>query len=228
MIGQGDKFVIAFCFVVLALVSFGCERMITPRNAQLIKEGDQKADQGDYLWAINLYEAALDGTPQSAEVHYKLALLYDDKLNDSLHAVHHFKRYLTLNENGKHAEEVRGLIKRDEIAIATSLSGDSIVTQTEAARLRNENLNLRKQIEDHSAKPRTATAEKSPARHGEEEKKKSKARTYVVQDGDTLKSISRKFYKTSARSREILEENESKIDDPDNLKVGQKLTIPPK
>ena len=228
MIRLGDKFVIALCFIVISLITSGCERMITPRNAQLIKEGDRKAEQGDYLWAINLYEAALDGTPQSADVHYKLALLYDDKLNDPLHAVHHFKRYLTLNENGKHAEEVRGLIKRDEIALATSLSGDSIVTQAEAARLRNENLNLRKQLEDRSVKLRTATAEKSPSRHAEGEKKKTKARTYVVQEGDTLASISRKFYKTSARSHEILEENDGKINDPDNLKVGQKLTIPPK
>src|SRR5262249_49691504 len=146
MIGRRDKYVIGCLLIFAGLVSFGCERMITPRNAQLIKEGDKKAEQGDYLWAINLYEAALDGTPQSAEVHYKLALLYDDKLNDPLHAVHHFKRYLTLNEAGKHAEDVRGLIKRDEIAIATSLSGDSIVTQAEAVRLRNENLNLRKQL----------------------------------------------------------------------------------
>jgi len=53
--------------------------MVTSRNTRLVKEADWKAAQGDYLWAINLYEAALDGTPQSAEVHFKLALLYDDK-----------------------------------------------------------------------------------------------------------------------------------------------------
>ncbi len=80
-------------FAVLVLVaSFltGCERMVTSRNTRLIKEADWKAAQGDYLWAINLYESALDGTPQSAEVHYKLALLYDDKLNDPLAALHRF------------------------------------------------------------------------------------------------------------------------------------------
>ena len=71
--------------------------MVTSRNTRLVKEADWKAAQGDYLWAINLYEAALDGTPQSAEVHFKLALLYDDKMNDPLHALHHFKRYLVLN-----------------------------------------------------------------------------------------------------------------------------------
>jgi tetratricopeptide (TPR) repeat protein len=141
----------------------GCERMVTSRNTRLVKEADWKAAQGDYLWAINLYEAALDGTPQSADVHYKLALLYDDKLNDSLHALHHFKRYLVLSPDGSHAGEVRDFMHRDEVALGTSLSGDSVVTRSEAARLRNENLNLHRQIDGGSAKPKPAP-DKSPSR----------------------------------------------------------------
>jgi nucleoid-associated protein YgaU len=47
-----------------------------------------------------------------------------------------------------------------------------------------------------------------------------------VQEGDTLASISRRFYKTSKRWKEILEANDKKVDDPDNLKAGQKLKIP--
>jgi LysM repeat protein len=225
MIRRADKGVIWLAIVsVMALA--GCDRMVTSREAQLVKEADAKAAQGDFLWAINLYEAALNGTPQSAEVHYKLALLYDDKMNDPLHALHHFKRYLTLNANGKHAEEARGFMKRDEVVLATNLSGDSVLTRAEAARLRNENLSLRKQLEERQAKPRSATEEKSQARHANAEKSKSGAQTYVVEDGDTLASISRKFYKTSSRWKEILNANKKKIDDPDNLKTGQRLTIP--
>jgi nucleoid-associated protein YgaU len=197
--------------------------MVTSRNAQRVKEADWKAAQGEYLWAINLYESALDGTPQSAEVHYKLALLYDDKLNDPLHALHHFKRYLVLNPEGSHAGEVRDFMKRDEVALGTSLSGDSVVTRAEAARLRNENLTLQRQINE--GRPRTV-ATRSPSRHGEKEKS-SGSQTYTVKDGDTLASISRKFYKTSKRWREIRDANENKIDDPDNLKAGQTLKIPP-
>jgi nucleoid-associated protein YgaU len=192
----------------------------------LVKEADWKAAQGDYLWAINLYEAALDGTPQSAEVHFKLALLYDDKLNDPLQALHHFKRYLVLNPEGAHAVEVKDFMKRDEVALGTSLSGDSVVTRAEAARLRNENLNLHRQIDSGSTKPRVA-ADKSLSRHGEKEKSKTDSHTYTVKEGDTLASISRKFYKTSKRWKEIRDANEKKIDDPENLKVGVTLTIPP-
>src|SRR6266513_4347888 len=208
-------------FSILVLLS-ACDRMVTSRNTRLVKEADWKAAQGDYLWAINLYEAALDGTPQSAEVHFKLALLYDDKINDPLHALHHFKRYLVLDPNGSHAVEVKDFMNRDEVALGTSMSGDSVVTRTEAARLRNENLNLHRQIDAGPAKPRS-----SPPRHGEKEKVESKKTSYTVKDGDTLASISRKFYKTSKRWKEIRDANEKKIDDPDNLKAGLTLTIPP-
>src|ERR1700724_3788742 len=160
--------VFAVSFSILLLLG-GCERMVTSRHTRTVKEADWKAAQGDYLWAINLYEAALDGTPQSAEVHFKLALLYDDKMNDPLHALHHFKRYLVLDPNGTHAVDVKDFMKRDEVALGTSLSGDSVVTRTEAARLRNENLNLHREIDAGSAKPRP-TADKSSARHGEKEK----------------------------------------------------------
>ena len=225
MIRRVDK--VGIWLAILSVMALaGCDRMVTSREAQLVKEADAKAAQGDFLWAINLYEAALNGTPQSAEVHYKLALLYDDKMNDPLHALHHFKRYLTLNTNGKHAEEARGFMKRDEVVLATNLSGDSVLTRAEAARLRNENLSLRKQLEERQAKPRSATEEKSQARHADAEKRKSGAQTYVVEDGDTLASISRKFYKTSSRWKEVLNANKKKIDDPDNLKAGQRLTIP--
>src|SRR5438067_11065219 len=150
--------VLQLAFSILVASSLGsCERMVTSRNTQRVKEADWKAAQGDYLWAVNLYESALDGTPQSADVHYKLALLYDDKLNDPLHALHHFKRYLVLNPDGTHAVEVKDFMKRDEVALGTSLSGDSVVTRAEAARLRNENLNLHREIDAGSLKPRPAT-----------------------------------------------------------------------
>jgi len=216
-------FFAASCSILLLLS--GCDRMVTSRNTRLVKEADWKAAQGDYLWAINLYEAALDGTPQSAEVHFKLALLYDDKMNDPLHALHHFKRYLVLDPNGSHAVEVKDFMKRDEVALGTSLSGDSVVTRAEAARLRNENLNLHKQIDEGTTRPRAA-ASKSPSHHGDKEKAETKKTTYLVKEGDTLASISRKFYKTSKRWREIRDANEKKIDDPDNLRAGLTLTIP--
>ena len=99
---------------MLLLISLGvltgCDRMITQRQTQLSKNADAKRAEGNYAEAINLYEAALDGSPGSADVHYKLALIYDDKLNDPLNALHHFKRFLTLEPSGPRAEEVKGIL----------------------------------------------------------------------------------------------------------------------
>lgn len=142
-----------------------CNRMATPPATQLLKDAEARTLNGDFLEAINLYERALDGSARSAEVHYKIALLYDDKMHDPLNALHHFKRYLMLTPTGPRVEEVKNLMKRDELALVTELSGDSVVSRAEAARLKNENLTLRKELEDSRAQLRTAaTAEKTPAR----------------------------------------------------------------
>ena len=204
--------------------------MITSRQAQLLKDAETKTAQNDFLRAINLYEAALDDSPRCADIHYKMALLYDDKLSDPVSALHHFKRYLSLAPSGPHASEARNFMKRNEVALLTSLSGDSVVSRTEAARLKNENLSLRKEIEDRWAKNRNAekTSDASPKTSPRPEKTadKKKGQTYVVQSGDTLASISRKFYKSSTRWKEILHANSKKIDNPAKLNVGETLIIP--
>jgi tetratricopeptide (TPR) repeat protein len=211
----------AFCFV-------GCDRLVPSRHNQLIQDADNKAARGDFERAINLYEAALDDSPRCAEVHYKLALLYDDKLNDPVSALHHFRRYLTLSPKGNHANDVQNSIRRDELAALTSLSGDSVVTRTEAARLRNENLSLRKQLEARAGTSQSAPGKSQAANTATTKTgaRKSGERTYVVRQGDTLASISRKFYKSSARWQQILEANKKSIPNPKRLTVGQTLVIP--
>src|SRR6266478_5193110 len=181
--------------IFVACAFTGCDRLMSSRYAQLVQDADGKSAQGDFERAINLYEAALDDSPRCAEIHYKLALLYDDKMNDPLSALHHFRRYLALSPNGSHANDVKNSMKRDEVAVLTTLSGDSVVTRAEAARLRNENLNLHKELEDRSSKswsaPEKAQSGGPPPK--ETAAGKSSSRTYVVQPGDTLASISRKF-----------------------------------
>ncbi len=85
------------CFwlsIFLACGLVGCDRLTSSRYSQLMQDADAKSEQGNFERAINLYEAALDDSPRCAEIHYKLALLYDDKLNDPVSALHHFRRCL--------------------------------------------------------------------------------------------------------------------------------------
>jgi len=201
-----------------------CDRVGNSHYVQLMQDAENKSAQGDFERAVNLYEAALDDTPRGAEVHYKLALLYDDKLNDPVGALHHFKRYLALSPNGPHAKDVKDSIKRDEIAALTALSGNSVITRAEAARLRNDNLTLHKQLEERAAS-RTAL-EKFEGNDARKPGSRKAGQTYVVQSGDTLFSISRKFYKSPNRWKAILEANKKNVRNPKDLTVGQALVIP--
>lgn len=210
----------------LALACGSCDRMITPRSAQIVKDAESKTADGNYLRAITLYESALDDSPRAADIHYRLALLYDDKMRDPLNALHHFKRYLTLAPSGSHAGEVKNFMKKDELELGTSLSGDSVVSRAEAARLKNENLTLRKELEELRAGVHASQKPADTKTAGTNKKTGKTPRTYVVREGDTLASISRKFYKSSGRWKQIREANKNVIDDPAKLKPGMTLTIP--
>jgi tetratricopeptide (TPR) repeat protein len=213
--------------VLLVSALAGCDQIGSSRNTQLMQDADAKSAQGDFARAISLYEAALDDSPRCAEVHYKLALLYDDKLNDPVSALHHFKRYLALDPTGAHAADVKNSIKHDEIAALTVLSGDSVITRSEAARLRNENLTLHKELEARAASTRNVTVKLQEGDASSKKAASKKAgRTYVVESGDTLFSISRKFYNSPKRWKDILDANKKDIRDPKKLTVGQTLVIP--
>lgn len=220
-------------FVVMLTSLAGCNRMITPRGSQLVKDADTRAAEGDFLHAVNLYESALDGSAGAADIHFKLALLYDEKMKEPLNALHHFKRYLTLAPGGVHATEAKNFMKRDELALVTSMSGDSVVTRAEAARLKNENLSLRKDLEERSAQARVAAANEKPVRGARGEKAsptpkaaKSSPRSHVVESGDTLFSLSRKYYDSPDRWKDIRRANQKSVDASGKLKVGQTLKIP--
>ena len=224
---SGANLVCVCCSILLLCGLAGCDRVGGSRYAQLIQDADSKSAQGDFARAVDLYEAALEDSEslRKAELHYKLALLYDDKLNDPVSALHHFRRCLTLSPNGPHVKDVKESIQRDEIAALTALSGDSVITRAEAARLRNENLTLHKELETRVASPRIGS-ERSQTNEAKKAGAKKAAQTYVVQSGDTLFSISRKLYKSPRHWKDILEANKKNIRDPKDLTVGQTLIIP--
>ena len=55
----------------------------------------------------------------------------------------------------------------------------------------------------------------------------SPAVTHTVQSGETLSKIAKEYYGDSSQYRRIFEANRDKLKDPDNIQVGQQLTIPP-
>lgn len=228
----------AFFCRALLLASFlaatGCDQIFQDRQAQTTERADKKAAEGDYQTAILLYEQGLDGTEKTAEVHYKMAVIYDDKLNDPLGALHHFHRYLELAPKGAHVKDVNSIIKQSELKLRTSFNTAGTMTQKDAAALKNENLTLLKknaelreqlrvatqtlQQQFHQPGSRPVEAQQKPIPPG--------ARTYVVAPGDTLASISQKFYKGRGRWKDIQDANFNTLEGTVKLKPGMTLVIP--
>jgi LysM repeat protein len=211
----------------LAVLPFaGCERLFDKGVKENIAAADAKAAAGDYPGAILLYEAAFDGTAKSADLHYKLALIYDGKLKQPVSALHHMERYLTLAPAGPHAKEAHAYKKDAEAKLLTQWSGGSPITQQDAVRLKNENELLREQL----AIVRAQKNQPVPTGNAKGEPVKKPippgSRTHTVEPGDTLASIAQKYYRNKARWKDIQDANFNALDGSVKIKPGMTLIIP--
>lgn len=203
-----------------------CERLFDKGTKESIAAADRKAAAGDYRSAVSLYESSLDGTAKTAEVHYKLALIYDDKLKSPVDALHHMDRYIELAPNGPHLRDAKAYKKEGEAKLLTKLSNGSPITQQDAVRLKNENQILREQLTALRAQKAMPAATLNARGEPVQKPIPPGARTYTVQSGDTLAKISRKFYKTSTRARDIQDANFNALSGTVKIKPGMVLIIP--
>ena len=190
-----------------------------------MEQAEQKQAARDYRGAINVYEHALDGSEKTADAHFRMGIIYAEKLDDPVSAVHHFRRYMELSPNGSHVGEAKANLARLELTLATKLAGGTLISHTEALRLKTENSDLRKQLAARS-NPFAPEDSGKPGTQNSQAKLASGSHTYQVQPGDTLASISRKFYKTKARAKDIQDANMNSVPDVTKLKTGQMLIIP--
>jgi len=164
------------------------------------QKGDREAKEGRFESAIYWYEAAL-GEGDRSTIHWKMAEIFANKLRDPASAIYHYHRILALRATGSRAEATRAALHRLEVGSPAAEGGSN---HAKAAKL---------------PPPEQAAAEAEKAAKG-------KVRTYVVQSGDTLVSISRKFYQTTGRWKDILDANQNQLSNPDELKAGQTIILP--
>ncbi len=197
---QTTLFTIIFCF---AGFFSGCHL----ENAE--QKGDAEAKSGRFESAIYWYESAL-GTEDRLTVHSKMAEIFANKLRDPASAAYHYRRILALHGSGVRADAARTALRRLEASVASTEGG-----QNQGGQIHSKN---------GSPTPKTASPEQVAAEA--EKAAKSKVRTYVVQSGDTLVSISKKFYQTPSRWKDILDANQNQLSNPDELRVGQTIILP--
>lgn len=159
------------------------------------------AQEGKYQSAIIHYEESLARGDQ-VRIHLKMADLFVAKLHDPAGAIYHYRRVLALRPSGREADLARNQIK--VLGFASSENGTA------------------------SARSAAAKASSAAALAAAEAERQAKTRvhTYVVQSGDTLVSISRKFYQSPNRWKDILDTNKYQVTNPDELKAGQTIILP--
>ncbi len=219
--------------LLAGLLLAGCDHSPFDRSERGMDDAEQRQAARDFRGAVNAYEQALDGTAKTSDAHFRMGLIYAEKLSDPVSAVHHFRRYMELSPNGSHVKEAQANLARLELTLATNLAGGTLISHTDAMRLKTENAELKKQLAARD-NPVAAVAggplapNKSGKTAGKDTDKKLApgSRTYVVQPGDTLASISRKFYKTKTRTKDIQDANLNAVPDATKLKKGQVLIIP--
>ena len=167
------------------------------------KKGDAEAKAGRFESAIYWYEAAL-GADNREAIHLKMAEIFAGKLHDPSSAAYHYRRILALHPNGTRADAARGALRRLE-----GSSGSLAVTSNHS---------------HPSATPKPGSPQEAAL--DAEKAAKGKVRTYVVQSGDTLVSISKKIYQTPSRWKDLLDANQIQLSNPDELKPGQTIILP--
>jgi LysM repeat protein len=167
------------------------------------QKGDAEAKSGRFESAIYWYESAL-GTDDRSAIHWKMAEIFANKLRDPAGAAYHYRRILALHPSGSRAEASRVALRR--------LEGGSAATEGG-------------QIRAKSGPPPKSVAAEQAAAEGEKAAK-GKVRTYVVQSGDSLVSISKKFYQSPSRWKDVLDANQNQLSNPDELKAGQTIIVP--
>lgn len=205
-----------------------CERRGEARFHAGMAEAEKRIQAEDHEGAIRVLESLIDGTVLTAEAHYRLAHLYADRLKQPLGALHHFARYLAVAPEGAYAKEVRGFEKEGELRLLAQLSQGAPLTQEEAARLKNENLKLRKTLEELKTIKLAPPPVVASGKAGEPIPRAIPpgARTHKVAQGETFGSIASKYYKNKARWKEIQNANYYPTDTVPKLKQGQELVIP--
>ncbi|HEY5792080.1 MAG TPA: LysM peptidoglycan-binding domain-containing protein, partial [Chthoniobacterales bacterium] len=177
------------------------------------EKAEQAEAKGQLPAAVSLYENALDGTPATADIHRRLAVIYDSKLKDPISALHHYRRYLNL-QAGEASPEIKSAVARLERELARKYAGATIGSSPKAA---NAPAPPPVDAKGFSTVPKTAAAEQLVG---------TETRTYKVQKGDTITAISRKFYKTADRWKDIVDANFNQLNGKPDIREGQTLIIP--
>ena len=217
----------AFLTLAAVLLFTGCDELRQRTGEKLEEQAARAIKAGDFKDAVRVLEEMNVGTPTTADAHYQLGMIYAGKVNEPISALHHFKRFIELKPNSPNAKLAKSAIEELQVRVASALSRGGTFGDNEIAKLKNENHSLRKQIIElqQKSKPGLGIKGTNPTDVVKKDIPPG-SKTYIVQPGDTLAAISRKFYKTSTRWKDIQDANFYSLSGKPTIKPGQEIIIP--
>ena len=233
-------------FALVGAFSFlcsGCGSSDLPgieENDSAYDRGRAHLRQGNEEEALDEFLSVTRRIVQSPQSHIEVGrlLMKLDSRRDPVAAIYHYRRFLQLSPESKEAATVEQLIVTAEREIIRKLPGEPYVEHLEALGLREENNRLKRELSDMRVRLglplETTDAVQSPSASPAvpptpaKPPEPSVPRTHVVQQGDSLYAISRKFYGDSAHIDLIFNANRDVLINKRSLKIGQKLRIPPR
>jgi LysM repeat protein len=210
-----------------------------------IRKGLEQAQLKKWTEAARYFNEALENNPELARPDLELALIYQQQTKDYIRAIYHYQRYLEKRPGTEKKELIADWIRQAEISFAAEIGETAGDISEEIVRLTRENNLLRQQLARMAApsiqkplpepkpepkpEPVAATPEPTPVSKEPIRRVQTPApipETYQVLPGDTLSKIARTVYGDSSKWKDIYGANMDKMQNENDLKAGQIITIP--
>ncbi len=242
--------------LICGLMLTGCgqpsnaERDAADEKDARVRNGLEQVHLKNWDKAIEQFEAALAKNPALARPNLELALIYHQQKKDYIRAIYHYKSYLGKRPDTEKRALINGWVDQAKISLAGEIGRSIGSISEELVRLTRENNLLRKQLNElrgtknisasaaavvPSAKnvgtmeerpSEEPVAKTEPVAEPVKPKPAPVARTYRVQQGDTLTRIAATVYADSSQWNRIYEANRDKMTSENDLKAGQVIIIP--
>jgi LysM repeat protein len=227
--------------IFLGLVGCDDDKNSGARTVELddpdFRQGLAYEKQHESRRALECFLKVIDSRKGAAESHLEAGRMYLD-LKDALSAIYHFNEYIRLNPTSDQSKIVRQMIKTAEKLYLEQIPGRPLepdaTSNTEQnisiQKLKIENEKLKREVAELSRVNKVSESSSSASPSNTNSKTTTggnkSSTTYIIKAGDSLNSISRKFYGTDQRKTEIYNANKKKIKDPQKLQVGVAIEIP--
>ncbi len=212
---------------LLCVLLLGCQADIRRPNEQnpYYQQGMALLKSSRYEEAARAFERCLQYSPESYQAHLQLAILCEDNLRDLPRAIVHYRAYLEQAPDEDAREKARLLLERAEETYYFDLREKFEAPPARPPPAALEPPSIKGLAEPP---PPPSQIDTRPAESPPPAPEPTPLKTYTVQAGDNLTRIARKVYGPdgSQRWRDIYQANRHVLDSPDDLQVGQVLTIP--